>query len=90
LQWLQDPREINVDNLNNEKRKARRHFKNKNREYLNRKSNELAANRKNKNIGEQYRGINEFKRGYQSRNNLAEDEHGDLLADIHNILNRWK
>jgi hypothetical protein len=37
-----------------------------------------------------YRGINEFKRGYQPRNNLVKDENGDLLADSHNILNRWK
>jgi hypothetical protein len=36
-----------------------------------------------------YRGINEFKRGYQPRNNLLKDENGDL-ADSHNILNRWK
>jgi hypothetical protein len=31
-----------------------------------------------------------FKRGYQPRNNLLKDENGDLLADSHNILNRWK
>jgi hypothetical protein len=37
-----------------------------------------------------YRGINEFKRGYQPRNNLMNDENDDLLADSHNILNRWK
>jgi hypothetical protein len=37
-----------------------------------------------------FRGINEFKRGYQSRNNLVKYENGDLLADSHNILNRWK
>jgi hypothetical protein len=37
-----------------------------------------------------YRGINEFKRGYQPRNNLVKDENGDLLADSHNILNSWK
>jgi hypothetical protein len=37
-----------------------------------------------------YRGINEFKRGYQLRNNLVKDENGDLLADLHNILNRRK
>jgi hypothetical protein len=24
------------------------------------------------------------------RNNLVNDENGDLLADSHNILNRWK
>jgi hypothetical protein len=37
-----------------------------------------------------YRGINEFKRGYQSRNNIVKDENGDLLTDSRNILNRWK
>jgi hypothetical protein len=35
-------------------------------------------------------GTNEFKRGYQPRNNLVKDENGDLLPDCHNILNRWK
>jgi hypothetical protein len=29
LQWLQDPSEINGDNLNNIKREASRHFRNK-------------------------------------------------------------
>jgi hypothetical protein len=37
-----------------------------------------------------YRGINGFERGYQPINNLVKDENGDLLADSHNILNRWK
>jgi hypothetical protein len=37
-----------------------------------------------------YRGINKFKKGYQPRCNLVKDENGDLLADSHNILNRWK
>jgi hypothetical protein len=27
---------------------------------------------------------------YQPRNNLVKDENGDLLADSHNSLNRWK
>jgi hypothetical protein len=44
----------------------------------------------NKNIRDPYRGINVFKKGYQPRNNLVKDENGDLLADSHNILNRWK
>jgi hypothetical protein len=34
--------------------------------------------------------MNKFKAGCQPRNNLAKDENGDLLADLHNILNRWK
>jgi hypothetical protein len=46
--------------------------------------------KKNKNIRDLYRGINELKRGYQPRNNLVKVENGDLLADSHNILNRWR
>jgi hypothetical protein len=34
LQWLQDPSEINGDNLSNVRRGASRHFRNKKREYL--------------------------------------------------------
>jgi hypothetical protein len=37
-----------------------------------------------------YRGINEFKRGYQLRNNFVKNENGDMLPNSHNILNRWK
>jgi hypothetical protein len=37
-----------------------------------------------------YRGINEFKKGYQSRVNLFKDENGDLIADSNSILNKWK
>jgi hypothetical protein len=28
--------------------------------------------------------------GYQSLTNLVKNKTGDLLADSHNILNRWK
>jgi hypothetical protein len=45
-------------------------------------------NSKNKNIRDLYRGINEFKRGYQPRSNFVKDENGDLLADSQNILKR--
>jgi hypothetical protein len=62
LQWLQDPCEINGDNLNNVRCEARRYFRNKEIEYLKDKINELASNSKNKNIRDLYRGINEFKR----------------------------
>jgi hypothetical protein len=53
------------------------------------KINELATNGKNKNIRDLYRGIKEFKRSYQTRYNLVKDENGDVLADSHNIWNRW-
>jgi hypothetical protein len=54
------------------------------------KNYELGAYRKNKNIWDLHRGINEFKKGYQLRTNIVKDENGDLLADSHSILNRWK
>jgi hypothetical protein len=90
LQWLQDRSEINADNLNNVRNEASRYFRNKKKEYLKDKINDLATNSKNKNLRDLYRGLNEFKRGYQLRNNLVKDENGDLFADSHNIFNRWK
>jgi hypothetical protein len=90
LQWFQDPSEINGDNVNNISCEASRYCRNKKREYLKYKINELATNSKNKNSRYLYRGINKFKRGYQLRNNFVKDENGDLLADSHDILNRWQ
>jgi hypothetical protein len=89
LQWLQDPSEINGDNLNNTRCEANGHFRNKKQEYLRGKIKELATNSKNKNIRDLYRGINEFKSGYQPRNNLVKDKNGDL-SDSLSVLNRWK
>jgi hypothetical protein len=62
----------------------------KKREYLKDKIDGISANSMNKNIRGMYRGINEFKKGYQHRSNFVKDENGDLLADSLNILNRWK
>jgi hypothetical protein len=59
-------------------------------EYLKDKIYDLATNSRNKNIRDPYRRMNGFKRCYQPRSNLVKDENGDLLADSHNILNRWK
>jgi hypothetical protein len=58
LQWLQDPSELNEDNLNNVRCEASRHLRNKKREYLKDKINELATNSMNKNMRDLYRGIN--------------------------------
>jgi hypothetical protein len=41
LQWLQVPSEVNEDNLNIVRQEAIRHFRNKKREYLKDKINEL-------------------------------------------------
>jgi hypothetical protein len=75
LQWLQDRSEKNGGNLKIGRSGASRCFRNKKREYLKDKINELATVR---------------SRGYQLRNNLVKDQNGDLLVDSHNILNRWK
>jgi hypothetical protein len=37
-----------------------------------------------------YRGISEFKKGYQPRINIIKDENDNLLADPQSVLNRWK
>jgi hypothetical protein len=66
------------------------HLRNKRREYLRDKIDELATNSKNKNIRDLYRRMNDFKNGHQPRSNLVKDENGHLLADSHNILKRWK
>jgi hypothetical protein len=87
---LQDPSEANEDNLSVVRRQASRHFRNKKREYLKDKINELESNSKNKNNRGLYRGINELRKGYQPRTNLVKDKRGDLIADPHKILNRWK
>jgi hypothetical protein len=41
LQWLQDPNEINGDNLNNVRREASRYFRNKKGAYLKDKNYEF-------------------------------------------------
>jgi hypothetical protein len=90
LPWLQDPSQINGDNLNKIRYENSRHFKNKQREYLKEEIDELATNSKNKNIGDLYRGIHDFERGHKPTGNIMKDENGDLLEDFHSILNRWK
>jgi hypothetical protein len=37
-----------------------------------------------------YRGISDFKKGYQLRTNIVQDEKGDLATGSHNILSRWR
>jgi hypothetical protein len=76
--------------LNNIRCETSRHFRNKKREYLKHKINKLATHSKNKIIRNLYTEIIEFKKGYQPSTNLVKDENGGLLADSHNILNRWK
>jgi hypothetical protein len=54
------------------------------------KINELETNNKNKNSRDLYRGINEFKKGYQPRINITKDENSNLLADPQSALSKRK
>ena len=89
MQWLQVPDQSNVDNLNNIRHAASRHFMNKMKEYLKAKIDELKTNSKIQSIRDLYRGIDDFK-GYQPTTNRVQDEKGDLVTDSHSILNRWR
>jgi hypothetical protein len=54
------------------------------------KISELGTNNKNENIRDLYRGINEFKKGYQPRINIIKDEGANLHAHPHSVLNSSK
>ena len=64
MQWLQDQNQGSIDNLNNVRREASRHFLNKKKEYLKARNDEFETNSKIKNIRDLYSGLNGFKNGY--------------------------
>jgi len=90
MQWIQNPSRSNVDNLNNVRRNASRHFRNKKKAYLKAKIEELGTNIKVNSVRDLYRGINDFKKGYQPRTIKVMDEKGELFADPHSIMARWR
>jgi len=90
MQWIHEPSQSSVDNLNNVRCDASRHFRNKKKAYLKAKIEELETNSKIKNIRELYRAIIDFKKGYQQRINIVKDEKDDLVTDSHSILARWR
>jgi len=62
MQWLQDPSQSNVDSLNNVRREASRHFRNKKKKYLKAKIEELETISKIKNIRDLCRGFSDLRR----------------------------
>jgi hypothetical protein len=54
------------------------------------KINALETSYKNRNKGDLYRSINEFKKRYQPRINIINDEIDNLLAYPQSVSNRWK
>ena len=90
MQWIQDPSQSNADNLNDVRRDASRHLRNKKKAYLGTKIEELETNSKINNIRDLYRGINDMNKGYQPRTKIVKEEKGDLVADSHSIMARWR
>jgi BMFP domain-containing protein YqiC len=78
IEKLKDQNQNNVNKLNYVKREAR-HFKNRKREYLKAKIDELETKSKNNNIRDLYRNITDIKKGCQLRTNRVKDENCDLL-----------
>jgi hypothetical protein len=90
MQWIQDPSQSNVDNMNNIRRDVSRHLRNKKKAYLKAKIEELETNSKFNDVTDLYRGINDFKKGYQPRTIIVKDEKVDVVADSHSIMARWR
>ena len=57
MNWLYEQNEENLEQLSSIRQETTRLLKNKNREYLREKINDLEMNAKNKNIRELYQGI---------------------------------
>ena len=74
----------------NIRREASRHFRNKKKAHLKVKGEELENNCKINKVRELYRGTDDFKKGYQPRTIIVKEEKGDLLADPHSIMARWR
>ena len=89
MQWIHDPSQSSVDNLNNVRRDASRHSRNKKKKYVKAKIEELETDSKINNIRNLYRGISDFK-VYQPRINIVKDDKGDLVVDSHYVLARLR
>ena len=64
MQWVQDPSQSNVDNLNSVRYEVSKHFRNKKKAYLRAKIEERETNSRINNIRDLCRGINDMKKGY--------------------------
>jgi hypothetical protein len=57
----------------------------KRRNLLRAKIDELEINSELKNIGNLYRGVNDFKKSYQPGTNIVKDKKVDLVKDTHSV-----
>ena len=71
--------------MTNVRREASKHFRNKKNAYLKAKIEDFETNSKITIIRDLYRGISDFKKGYQPRTNIVKDETGDLVTGSYSI-----
>jgi hypothetical protein len=64
---------------------VRREARNKKKEHLKAKIEEFETNSKIKNIWDLYKGISDFKKGYQPGSNIVKDEKSDLITEYKGI-----
>jgi hypothetical protein len=74
MQWLQNPNQSDVDNLNNVRHEASRQFRNKKKKYLKDEINGLQTNGNNKNVRDLYWTITDSKKHYLPRIHIVKDE----------------
>jgi len=74
--WIHDPRQRNIQSPNNIRRDASRHFRNKQKVKLKDKIKEIETNSK----FNLYKGINNFKNGYQLISLLIMKENVEYLV----------
>ena len=74
-----------VCNIKNVRRVASRHFRNKKKEYLKAKIDELETYNMIRYNRDLYRSTSDFKMGFQLRTNIVKDEKGDLVTYSHSI-----
>ena len=67
--------------MNNLGLNASRHLRNKKKEYLKDEIEELEINSNVNIVRDLYKGINDFKKGYQHRNINVKNEKGEFVAD---------
>ena len=88
LLWRQNPNGQTAEDISNVRRDTCKTFRKNKGDYMKAKVNKLEENSKNKNIREMYKGINEFKKGYQPRANVINKHDGTIVADTTSILSR--
>ena len=67
-----------------------RQFRNKKKKYLRTKFDETETNNKIKNIWGRVQEYQNFNKSYHSRINIVKYVKGEMVADCHSILDRWR